>query len=95
MISHNIVYSLLILLQKMTSPAASAAVSAVAAAPYSTFDSLRLGRSAQTVVGRLIRFWDAKNINKNGELLGITILLLDEKVSYYQLPCVNFIHPIY
>ncbi|KAL0695623.1 hypothetical protein Bca4012_062803 [Brassica carinata] len=63
----------------MTSPAASAAVPAVAAAvPYSTFDSLRLGRSAQSVVGRLIRFWDSKNINKNGELMGITILLLDE-----------------
>lgn len=70
----------------MTSPAASAAipsvaaVSAVAAVPYSTFNSLRLGRSAQAVVGRIIRFWDAKNINKNGELLGITILLLDEMV---------------
>ncbi|KAL0795575.1 hypothetical protein Bca101_066952 [Brassica carinata] len=63
----------------MTSPAASAAVPAVAAAvPYSTFDSLRLGRSAQSVVARLIRFWDSKNINKNGELMGITILLLDE-----------------
>ncbi|KAL0877336.1 hypothetical protein Bca101_027041 [Brassica carinata] len=67
--------------QSSNGKAASAAVSAVAAAPYSTFDSLRLGRSAQTVVGRLIRFWDAKNINKNGELLGITILLLDEKDS--------------
>ncbi|KAJ4870823.1 Uncharacterized protein Rs2_47572 [Raphanus sativus] len=41
-----------------------ATVSAVDAVPYSTLDSLRLGRS---------------DINKNGELLGITILLLDEK----------------
>ncbi|KAG5410960.1 hypothetical protein IGI04_007279, partial [Brassica rapa subsp. trilocularis] len=31
-------------------PAASAAV------PYSTFNSLRLGRSTQSIVGRLIRF---------------------------------------
>ncbi|KAJ4883560.1 hypothetical protein Rs2_33653 [Raphanus sativus] len=91
----------------MTSPAASAAipsvaaVSAVAAVPYSTFNSLRLGRSAQAVVGRIIRFWDAKNINKNGELLGITILLLDEmdtvihcfipanRVSYYRSSLVS------
>ncbi|XP_048603915.1 uncharacterized protein LOC106379630 isoform X2 [Brassica napus] len=43
-----------------------------------TFDSLRLGRSAQSVVGRLIRFWDSRNISKNGEFMGITILLLDE-----------------
>ncbi|CAG7907655.1 unnamed protein product [Brassica rapa] len=40
----------------MTYPAPSAAV------PYSTFNSLRLGR----------------NINKNGEFMGITILLLEE-----------------
>ncbi|CAH8253165.1 unnamed protein product [Arabidopsis lyrata] len=26
---------------------------------YSTFDDLRLGRSSQDVVGRLLRFWDA------------------------------------
>lgn len=31
---------------------------------YSTFDVLRLGRSSQDVVGRLLRFWDARNIKK-------------------------------
>lgn len=31
---------------------------------YSTFDDLRLGRSSQDVVGRLLRFWDARNIKK-------------------------------
>ncbi|KAL0885812.1 hypothetical protein Bca101_009795 [Brassica carinata] len=51
---------------------------AIAAVPYFTFNSLRLGRSAQSVVGRLIRFWVSRNINKNGEFMGITILLLDE-----------------
>ncbi|XP_018463276.2 uncharacterized protein LOC108834437 [Raphanus sativus] len=78
----------------MTSPAVFAAVpavapvsvvtavtSAAAAVPYTTFDSLRLGRTAQSLVGRLIRFWDAKDIDKNGELLGITLLLLDENDS--------------
>ncbi|KAH0924925.1 LOW QUALITY PROTEIN: hypothetical protein HID58_017181 [Brassica napus] len=47
---------------KMTYPAAPAASAAIAAVPYSTFNSLRLG----------------SNINKNGEFMDITILLLDE-----------------
>ncbi|CDY69312.1 BnaUnng03190D [Brassica napus] len=47
----------------MTSPAAPAAIAVV---PYSTFNSLRLGR----------------NINKNGDFMGITILLLDELRAY-------------
>ncbi|KAG5386885.1 hypothetical protein IGI04_038355 [Brassica rapa subsp. trilocularis] len=52
-----------------TAPAASAAV------PYSTFNSLRLGR----------------NINKNGEFMGITILLLDEldSVIYGFIPAIS------
>ncbi|CAN6913144.1 unnamed protein product [Brassica oleracea] len=58
--------------------ASSAAPVANAAVAYSTFESLRLGRAAQSVVARLIRFWDSRNINKNGEFMGITILLLDE-----------------
>ncbi|KAF2533414.1 hypothetical protein F2Q70_00029155 [Brassica cretica] len=61
----------------MASSAAPVA-NAAAAIANSTFDSLRLGRSAQSVVGRLIRFWDSQNINKNGEFMGITTLLLDE-----------------
>uniref|UniRef100_A0A0D3A0I5 Uncharacterized protein n=4 Tax=Brassica TaxID=3705 RepID=A0A0D3A0I5_BRAOL len=46
---------------------------------HSTFDALRLGRSAQMIVGRLLRFWDSKNIKKQGEFMGITLLFLDEK----------------
>ncbi|XP_013617165.1 PREDICTED: uncharacterized protein LOC106323621 [Brassica oleracea var. oleracea] len=48
---------------------------------HSAFDALRLGRSAQFIVGRLLRFWDSKNIKKQGEFMGITLLLLDEKNS--------------
>ncbi|KAF3535363.1 hypothetical protein F2Q69_00021439 [Brassica cretica] len=48
---------------------------------HSAFDALRLGRSAQFTVGRLLRFWDSKNIKKQGEFMGITLLLLDEKNS--------------
>uniref|UniRef100_A0A0D3A6Y7 Replication factor A C-terminal domain-containing protein n=1 Tax=Brassica oleracea var. oleracea TaxID=109376 RepID=A0A0D3A6Y7_BRAOL len=46
---------------------------------HSAFDALRLGRSAQFIVGRLLRFWDSKNIKKQGEFMGITLVLLDEK----------------
>ncbi|WZY89444.1 hypothetical protein YC2023_046179 [Brassica napus] len=46
----------------MTYLAAPAASATIAAVSYSTFNSLRLRR----------------NINKNGEFMGITILLLDE-----------------
>ncbi|CAF1928324.1 unnamed protein product, partial [Brassica napus] len=34
--------------------------------------------NAASVVARLIRFWDSRNINKNNEFMGITIILLDE-----------------
>ncbi|CAN6893116.1 unnamed protein product [Brassica oleracea] len=61
--------------------AVDTAADANAAVAYSTFNSLRLGRSAQSVVGRLIRFWDTQNVNKNGDFMGITILLLDEQDS--------------
>ncbi|KAH0870838.1 hypothetical protein HID58_077860, partial [Brassica napus] len=71
-------------LNSITKMASSAApvdnAAAAVAVAYSTFESLRLGKTAQAVVGRLIRFWDSRNINKNGEFMGITILLLDELV---------------
>ncbi|CAH2061019.1 unnamed protein product, partial [Thlaspi arvense] len=50
-----------------------------ASANYVTFDDLRLGRSTQQIVGRLLRYWDARNIKKNGEFMGIVLLILDEK----------------
>ncbi|CAH2047317.1 unnamed protein product [Thlaspi arvense] len=52
-----------------------------ASANYTTLEDLRLDRSTQQVVGRLICFWDARNINKNGEFLGIVLLFLDERDS--------------
>ncbi|KAL0731241.1 hypothetical protein Bca4012_027335 [Brassica carinata] len=39
------------------------------------------GRSHQFIVGRLLRFWDSRNVKKQGEFMGITLLLLDEKNS--------------
>ncbi|KAL0835044.1 hypothetical protein Bca101_086933 [Brassica carinata] len=63
----------------MSSSAAQIAHAAVD--EYSTFASLRLGRTVQSIVARLIRFWDSRNVNKNGEFMGITLLLLDEMDS--------------
>lgn len=69
-------------LNSITKMASSAAPvdNAVVAVAYSTFESLRLGRTVHAVVGRLIRFSDSRKINKNGDFMGITILLLDELV---------------
>ncbi|CDY62136.1 hypothetical protein Bca4012_076419 [Brassica carinata] len=56
---------------------------AQSAGPHATFYDLRLCRSTQVVVGRLLCFWDSGNINKNGEFMGSTILFLDEKMNMY------------
>ncbi|CAL9239144.1 unnamed protein product [Arabidopsis halleri] len=48
-------------------------------------DNLLLRLSAQEVVDRLLRFLDARNINKDGLFLRRVIQLLDEKVCYCQL----------
>ncbi|CAA7040682.1 unnamed protein product [Microthlaspi erraticum] len=45
---------------------------------YVTFDDLHLRRSSQEVVDRFLLL-DAKNINKDGQFMGIMLLLLDEK----------------
>ncbi|KAL0733518.1 hypothetical protein Bca4012_009728 [Brassica carinata] len=46
---------------------------------------LRLDRSAQFVVARLLSFWDSRNIKKQGEFMGITLLFLDEQILYLDL----------
>ncbi|CAN6829004.1 unnamed protein product [Brassica oleracea] len=57
------------------------ASSAPAVVAPTSFDDLRLGRSAQFVVARLLRCWDSRNIKKQGEFMGITLLFLDEQNS--------------
>ena len=59
------------------------ASSAPAVVAPTSFDDLRLGRSAQFVVARLLRFWDSRNIKKQGEFMGITLLFLDEQVLFH------------
>ncbi|CAF2220811.1 unnamed protein product [Brassica rapa] len=60
---------------------------AAVVAPTS-FDTLRLGRSAQVTVAPLLRFWDSRNIKEQGEFMGITLLFLDEQNSVIH----EFIH---
>ncbi|KAF3586231.1 hypothetical protein F2Q69_00026479 [Brassica cretica] len=48
---------------------------------HSTFESLRLGRSSQSIAFGFLRFWDSLNFNKDKEFVGITVLFLDEKVN--------------
>uniref|UniRef100_A0A0D3BQM1 Replication protein A 70 kDa DNA-binding subunit B/D first OB fold domain-containing protein n=1 Tax=Brassica oleracea var. oleracea TaxID=109376 RepID=A0A0D3BQM1_BRAOL len=48
---------------------------------HSTFESLCLGRSSQSIAFGFLRFWDSLNFKKYKEFVGITVLFLDEKVN--------------
>lgn len=54
----------------------------------STFDTLRLGIHLQFTVGCILHFWDSHDINQNDAFMGITLLLLDEKVN--KIRSINF-----
>ncbi|CAG7876677.1 unnamed protein product [Brassica rapa] len=55
---------------------------------------LQTGRSSSTVQFRLLRFWEARNVRRGGELMGVDMLLLDSQVSYLTLPFV-LLNPYY
>ncbi|CAN6890869.1 unnamed protein product, partial [Brassica oleracea] len=48
---------------------------------HSTFESLRLGLSSQSIAFGFLRFWDSQNFKKDREFVGITVLFFDEKVN--------------
>ncbi|KAF3607911.1 hypothetical protein DY000_02045285 [Brassica cretica] len=48
---------------------------------HSTFESLRLGRSSQSIAYGFLRFWDFLNFKKYMKFVGITVFFLDEKVA--------------
>ncbi|KAL0706973.1 hypothetical protein Bca4012_073399 [Brassica carinata] len=50
---------------------------------------LQTGRSSSTFQVRLIYFWEARNVHRGGELMGVDMLLLDSHVSYLNLPFVH------
>ncbi|XP_048595664.1 uncharacterized protein LOC106362980 [Brassica napus] len=48
---------------------------------HSTFADLQLGISSQSILARLLRYWDSPNVDNPSESMGITLLFLDEKDS--------------
>ncbi|KAH0868865.1 hypothetical protein HID58_075887 [Brassica napus] len=54
---------------------------------HSTFESLRLGLSSQSIASGFLRFWDSLNFKKDRECVGITVLFLDEKVNVVEQIC--------
>ncbi|WZZ89739.1 LOW QUALITY PROTEIN: hypothetical protein YC2023_118318 [Brassica napus] len=53
---------------------------------HSTFESLRLGCSSQSIVSGFLRFWDSLNLKIDREFVGITVLFLDEKITDHLFP---------
>ncbi|KAL0753461.1 hypothetical protein Bca101_091129 [Brassica carinata] len=45
---------------------------------YTLLNDLRADRCSNTVKVRLLRLWEARNINKGGELMSVDMLLIDE-----------------
>nr|VDD44516.1 unnamed protein product [Brassica oleracea] len=58
---------------------------------YTLLANLRAGRCSNTAEVRLLRFWEARNINKGGELMSIEMLLIDEADTLVQ-GCVSAVH---
>ncbi|KAG5375734.1 hypothetical protein IGI04_040330 [Brassica rapa subsp. trilocularis] len=59
---------------------------------HSTFESLRLSRSSQSIASGFLRFWDSLNFKKDREFVGIMVLFLnfvihgitpDRRANYY------------
>ena len=51
------------------------------ATSYTLLADLRVGRCSNTAKVHLLRVWEARNINKGGELMSVDMLLIDENVS--------------
>ncbi|KAG2305033.1 hypothetical protein Bca52824_033684 [Brassica carinata] len=51
---------------------------------YTVLADLRAGRCSNTAEVRLLRFWEAKNINKRGQLMSLEMLLIDEQSTLVQ-----------
>ncbi|KAL0864280.1 hypothetical protein Bca101_043398 [Brassica carinata] len=51
---------------------------------------LQTGRSSSSVQVRLLRFWEARNVRRGGELMGVDMLLLDSQAT--MLPATISVH---
>lgn len=50
---------------------------------YLTLNQLNKKRSYHRIVVRFTRKWEARNLSKNNELIGIIFFLFDEKVNIF------------
>ncbi|KAG2327189.1 hypothetical protein Bca52824_009917 [Brassica carinata] len=48
--------------------------------------NLQTGRSSSSVEVRLLRFWEARNVRRGGELMGVDMLLLDPQPAMVVTP---------
>ena len=46
------------------------------------FSDLKTGRCSSVVEARLLRFWEARNVKRGGELMWMDLLMVDVNVSY-------------
>ncbi|XP_009124567.1 uncharacterized protein LOC103849556 [Brassica rapa] len=51
----------------------------VGSATSFVFDDLRKGFNKNEVLARVVHFWEARNVNKGGLLLGFELFLIDQK----------------
>ncbi|CAN6851711.1 unnamed protein product [Brassica oleracea] len=51
------------------------------ATTYTLLADLRAGRCSNTAEVCLLRFWEARNINKGKELMSVDMLLIDENFT--------------
>ncbi|CAF1904530.1 unnamed protein product [Brassica napus] len=54
------------------------------ASSYTLLANLRAGRCSNTTKVRLLRSWEARNINKGGELISVDMLFIDENSTMVQ-----------
>lgn len=54
------------------------------ASSYTLLANLRAGRCSNTAEVRLLRSWEARNINKGGELISVDMLFIDENSTMVQ-----------
>ena len=52
----------------------------IASATSLVFDYFRKGLNKNEVLDWVVHFWEARNINKGGLLMGLKLFLIDQKV---------------
>lgn len=47
------------------------------------FSDLKVGKCSSIVEARLLRFWEARNVKRDGELMWVDLFLVDVNVSSF------------